>query len=221
MAALDATSHIHVGLGLMPAPLRNAALVAMEIAALSRLHPGRFTPAVGHGVPAWMAKAGVSVDSPLTLVREYATAVRRLLHGEEVTVSGRYVRLDSVRLSLPPRPGRVPPLLVGANGPKTLRLAGEVADGVILGEASSADAVEAAVALVRLGRSQSPLEQDFLHVVGYVEPEADPVTQAVDLVSAGLTTIVFTTWDGDPNLTVLIKAAQSARDALIENGATS
>jgi alkanesulfonate monooxygenase SsuD/methylene tetrahydromethanopterin reductase-like flavin-dependent oxidoreductase (luciferase family) len=52
--ALAATESITVGLGVMPAPVRNAAFAAMEIAALARLHPGRFHAGLGHGVDDWM-----------------------------------------------------------------------------------------------------------------------------------------------------------------------
>ncbi|MCR2791814.1 LLM class flavin-dependent oxidoreductase [Microbacterium sp. zg.Y625] len=148
-AALDATTTLRLGLGLMPVPLRNPALAAMEVAALSRLHPARFVPAFGHGVRAWMQQAGAAVDRPLTLLREYATAVRALLHGEEVTAAGQYVQLDGVRLSMPPAADAVPPILLGANGPKALALAGEIADGVVLGEAPTAGAVASAVQIVR------------------------------------------------------------------------
>jgi len=48
-AALAWSSSLRIGLGLMPAPLRNPALAAMEIATLARLFPGHFIPAVGHG----------------------------------------------------------------------------------------------------------------------------------------------------------------------------
>ena len=48
-AILAATSRVTVGIGLLPVPLRNVALTAMEIATLSRLFPGRLTPGVGHG----------------------------------------------------------------------------------------------------------------------------------------------------------------------------
>ena len=121
---------MRVGLGLMPVPFRNPALAAMEIAALARLFPGRFAPAVGHGVLDWMSQTGVRAASPLTLLREHAGAVRALLHGERVTIDGRYVHLDDVALDWPP--DDVPPLLVGARGDKTLALAGELADGVVL-----------------------------------------------------------------------------------------
>ena len=99
--ALAGTSSVRVGLGLMPAPLRNPALAAMEIATLARLHPGRFVPAVGHGVLSWMAQVGARAASPMTLLREWVGAVRALLHGETVSVTGDYVNLDKVALDWP------------------------------------------------------------------------------------------------------------------------
>jgi alkanesulfonate monooxygenase SsuD/methylene tetrahydromethanopterin reductase-like flavin-dependent oxidoreductase (luciferase family) len=128
-AALAWTRRIGVGIGLMPAPMRNVATIAMEIATLDRLFPGRFHPAIGHGVQEWMGQIGARAESPLTLLREYATALRRLLDGESVTVTGRYVNLDDVRLRWPPHgPSR---LLIGGEGPKTLALAAELGDGTV------------------------------------------------------------------------------------------
>src|SRR5690349_10682452 len=49
-AALAWTQRVRVGVGLLPVPLRNVALTAMEAATLHRLFPGRVTLAVGHGV---------------------------------------------------------------------------------------------------------------------------------------------------------------------------
>src|SRR5262249_53373344 len=101
-AALAGSGSLRVGLGLMPAPLRNPALAPMGSAALARLFPGRFVPAAGHGVLPWMDQVGARVASPMTLLREWVTAVRSLLHGETVTVSGQYVRLSQVALDWPP-----------------------------------------------------------------------------------------------------------------------
>jgi alkanesulfonate monooxygenase SsuD/methylene tetrahydromethanopterin reductase-like flavin-dependent oxidoreductase (luciferase family) len=129
-AALACTERLQVGIGLMPVPLRNPALVAMEIATVARLFPGRFLPGFGHGVLEWMEQVGARVASPMTLLREYTGAVRDLLHGRTVDVEGRYVQLRDVTLDWPP--ASPPPVLVGGRGPKTVRLAGEVADGVII-----------------------------------------------------------------------------------------
>src|SRR5258708_7359581 len=158
-AALSGSGSVRVGLGLMPAPLRNPALAAMEVATLARLFPGRFVPAAGHGVLPWMDQAGARAASLMTLLREWVSAVRSLLHGETVTVSGQYVRLSQVALDWPPP--AVPPLLVGARGPRTLALAGEIADGLVLDAGGiSPDAVRRAVAIATARRAHE--------AVGYV-----------------------------------------------------
>lgn len=129
-AILSATDHVRVGIGVMPTPLRNVALTAMEVATVEGMFPGRLIPGIGHGVQSWMAQVGAKAASPLTLMREYSTALRALLAGERVTTSGRYVSLDDVALDWPP--AQPVPVPVAATGPKSLRLAGEIGDGVVL-----------------------------------------------------------------------------------------
>lgn len=145
-AALAWTSRLRVGVGLLPVPLRNVALTAMEISTLSRLFPGRIRVGVGHGVQEWMEQVGVRAASPLTLLREYTTALRALLSGERVTVAGRYVQLQDVALDWPPTPP--PPLLAGAVGPKSLALCGELADGTLLTAGTTPTGTRAARAIV-------------------------------------------------------------------------
>jgi alkanesulfonate monooxygenase SsuD/methylene tetrahydromethanopterin reductase-like flavin-dependent oxidoreductase (luciferase family) len=81
---------------------------------------------VGHGVQEWMAQVGARVESPMTLLGEYLTALRALLRGERVTVDGRYLRLDAVALDWPP--ASPPAVLAGATGPRSLRLSGRRRD---------------------------------------------------------------------------------------------
>jgi alkanesulfonate monooxygenase SsuD/methylene tetrahydromethanopterin reductase-like flavin-dependent oxidoreductase (luciferase family) len=150
-AALGWTERVRVSVGLLPVPLRNVGIAAMEIATLRRLFPDRIAVGVGHGVLDWMGQVGVRAESPMTLLREYLVALGALLRGEKVTTSGRYVNLDAVELVWPPtRPG---PLYVGAVGPKTLRLAGELADGVILTGGTTPQKVAEARQLVGDGKT--------------------------------------------------------------------
>ncbi len=141
--ALACTDRIAVGIGIAPAPLRNPALLAMELAALERLHPGRLIAGIGHGVGEWMAQVGAAVASPLTLLEETIAGVRALLTGGVVEHSGRYVTIDGVALTHPP--AAVPPLLAGVLRPRSLRLSGRVADGTILPEGAGPAAVTAAI----------------------------------------------------------------------------
>lgn len=151
-AALAWTERIRVGVGLMPVPLRNVAATAMEIATIERLFPGRFIPVIGHGVQHWMGQVGARAESPLTLLTEYAVALRRLLDGETVTVSGRYVNLDGVALSWPPSPA--PQLLIGGEGPKTLALAAAHGDGTMLTSALTEDRIRDMCAIITEAATQ-------------------------------------------------------------------
>jgi alkanesulfonate monooxygenase SsuD/methylene tetrahydromethanopterin reductase-like flavin-dependent oxidoreductase (luciferase family) len=128
--ALASTSDLCVGVGVVPAPIRSVVATALEVSTLATIYPGRVKVGVGNGVQDWMRQSGVKVASPLTLLAEYVEALRALFAGEEVTRDGRYVQLDGVRLEwAPPRPV---PVLIGGNGPKTLALAPQIGDGVLL-----------------------------------------------------------------------------------------
>ncbi|GAA1805947.1 LLM class flavin-dependent oxidoreductase [Agromyces neolithicus] len=155
-AALAWSKQLRVGIGVAPMPLRNVAITAMEIVTIARMFPGRLVPGVGHGVQRWMAQIGSKVASPLTLMREYVPALRQLLAGDEVTMNGRYVQLDRVRLDWPPTV--VPPLYAAGEGPKTLRLTGEVADGTVLTGGTTVERAAEAVVTVAAGRRAAERE---------------------------------------------------------------
>jgi alkanesulfonate monooxygenase SsuD/methylene tetrahydromethanopterin reductase-like flavin-dependent oxidoreductase (luciferase family) len=209
-AALSWSSSLRVGIGLLPVPLRNPAVAAMEIATVSRLFPGRFTPAVGHGILSWMEQVGARAASPTTLLREWVTATRALLHGETVTVSGDYVRLDHVTLDWPPVD--VPPLLVGARGPRTLALAGELADGIVLdAEVSPAgispDAVRAAIDTSAARRPQEVVVYVPIAAGHAVAGVARTITRYAD---AGATTVAMQPAADDPDVIATIRLAGRA-----------
>jgi 5,10-methylenetetrahydromethanopterin reductase len=233
-AALAWTGSVRVGLGLMPAPFRNPALAAMEVATLARLFPGRFVPAAGHGVLPWMEQVGALAASPMTLLSEWASAVRALLHGETVTVSGQYVRLSEVALDWPPT--AVPPLLLGARGPRTIALAGEIADGIVLDAGGiSLDRVRQAVATAAARRAHEVVVYVLCaagdHARERIEANltASPVPlseraafgEAADVArtvrsfaDAGATTVVLQPMGNDPDPAAVLRLAAQARTLL-------
>jgi alkanesulfonate monooxygenase SsuD/methylene tetrahydromethanopterin reductase-like flavin-dependent oxidoreductase (luciferase family) len=151
-AAAIALSHsdtLTVGVGVLPAPMRNVALTAMEFATLERAFPGRVRIGVGHGVQDWMGQIGARVSSPMTYLREYLTCLTALLRGETVTYSGRYVQLADVCLEWPPNPDIE--LLAAATGPRTLALSGELSNGTILTSGTTPDGVREALGHINSG----------------------------------------------------------------------
>jgi alkanesulfonate monooxygenase SsuD/methylene tetrahydromethanopterin reductase-like flavin-dependent oxidoreductase (luciferase family) len=202
----------------MPAPFRNPALAAMETATVARLFPGRFAPTFGHGVQPWMEQVGARAASPLTLLREHTAAVRALLHGERVDADGRYVRLDGVALDWPPI--QPPPVLVGARGEKTLGLAGELADGIVLDDderpdrALTPERLAGAVATARRARDASALAGAPFEVVAYVVLDDDAAGRAAALVEAGATTLAFQPPRDAPDPAEVLAAATATRAVL-------
>lgn len=199
-AALAWSERLVVGVGLLPVPLRNPALAAMEIATLARLFPGRLVVTLGHGVQEWMAQVGAAVDSPLTLLREHTAAVRSLLAGETVDAAGRYVRLDQVALDWPPP--TPPRLLIGGRGPRTVALAGELADGILLDSVVDAAGVGRARGLV-----------GDAHVAVYTEVGPHDLAGLPDRVSslgaAGADTVIVQATDEHPDPRPIIDALRA------------
>ncbi len=141
--ALARTESLTVGLGILPAVARNPAVTAMEIATLAQLGPGRVLAGIGHGIQEWMAQMGERPRSPLTTLDEALTIVRRLLHGETVTFDGSVFTMRDVALDA--APVDPPPVLAGVRGPKSLTLAGRVADGVVLAEGAGPTYIRQAI----------------------------------------------------------------------------
>ncbi|MEV0175230.1 LLM class flavin-dependent oxidoreductase [Streptomyces sp. NPDC050803] len=170
-AALAWTERVRVGIGLLPVPLRNVAVTAMEAASLHRMFPGRPILAVGHGVQEWMGQVGARVESPVTLLREHLLALRGLLGGERLSTQGRYVSLDDVALDWPPE--QPAPVIAGVTGPRSLRLAGEAADGTLLTASNSPDGVRRARQLIEQGREAAGRTEPH-HLVVYLLAATGP-----------------------------------------------
>lgn len=157
---LAATERLRVGIGIAPAPLRNPALLAMEFGTLARLYPGRLAAGIGHGAPEWMTQVGAGVPHKLALLEETISAVQAILRGEEVSVDGRAIHLEKIRLVHPPQ--QPPPVIAGVIGPRSLELAGRVADGTLVVEGRGPKDLPGIRALIEKGRtaagSSSPHE---------------------------------------------------------------
>ncbi len=130
----QAAPSLDLGTGVLALQLRSPMLVAMGAATLQALHPDREI-LVGIGISSpvvterWHSIA--YGDRPLARVREYVALLRDCLGGESVSFEGDFYRVRRFRLGVRLE-GRRPKILLGALNPAMLRLAGEVADGVLL-----------------------------------------------------------------------------------------
>ncbi len=177
--ALGASERVHVGIGILPAVLRNRALGAMELATLAGAYPGRLTAGFGPGVAAWMRQVGAYPPSPLAALEVTLRDTKALLAGDTVTRDG----LSDVRLEFPP--ASPPSLLAGLTGPKGLAMAGRVADGAILSEGSSPRFVERAREQLREARTAPGEPRLVAYAWLSVDPDGDRARDALRAELAG------------------------------------
>jgi probable F420-dependent oxidoreductase len=175
-AAGAAAPGLDLGTGVLPVQLRPPLLVAMSAATLQTLHPdgdvligvGMSSPVITerwHGVPYGTA--------PLARMRSYLTVLRRLLAGESVTVTDEHYALRGAQLGVRLH-GRRPKLVLAALNPGMLRLAGELADGVLLNYLPASH-VPWSVERVREGEAAAGREPGSCRVYAYVHVGvADP-----------------------------------------------
>ena len=139
------TKRIKLGTAVTNPYTRHPIIHASTGAAIDELSEGRFILGIGAGDESSMKSVGIEYDKPVRMVRETVETVRRLLRGEKVTYRGKALSLSNVRLMFKPK--RVYPIHIGARGPKMLRLAGEIGDGVLV---DASNPLEAKMALVEI-----------------------------------------------------------------------
>lgn len=165
-AMAGATRHVGLATGILPFYSRPPALVAMMAATLADLSGGRFVLGIGAGHPAIVEDGyGVPYRAPLRAAREFIAIVRRALAGERIAWDGRVFQVASFRLEAPPR--HPVPVYLAALGPAMLRLAAEVADGVILNWCTP-EQVRQAAAMVAGAAAGAGRDPDAVRVVCFV-----------------------------------------------------
>jgi probable F420-dependent oxidoreductase len=168
-AAGAAAPGIGLGTGVLALQLRTPMVVAMGGATLQALHPdaevllgvGISSPVVAtqwHGVD-WG-------DRPLGRVREYVALVKACLAGDVVTHQGDHYDVRRFRLGVT-LGDRRPQVVIGALNERMLRLAGEVADGVLLNYVPASH-VPWSVGQVRAGEAAGGRPAGDCTVYGYV-----------------------------------------------------
>lgn len=113
--------------------------IAGQIAALDLVSNGRAYLGIARG--AWLDEVGIDQSGSVVALREAVEVVSRLLSSNDAGFEGEMFRLaPGSRLNYRPvRPD--PPVMVGTWGPKTLAMAGEVANEVKIGGSANPEVV--------------------------------------------------------------------------------
>ncbi len=134
LGAVSATTpELDLATGIVPIQIRTPGLTAMTAATLQTLSPdANVWLGLGVSAPGILKQHGAAMaDRPIGMMREYVALLRELLSGESVTFEGDFWQVKRFRLAV--RMGeRRPKIVMAALNPQMLKLAGEIADGVLL-----------------------------------------------------------------------------------------
>jgi|AntDeeMetagen192_2_1112575.scaffolds.fasta_scaffold00146_4 5,10-methylenetetrahydromethanopterin reductase len=140
-----ATQDLELGTGVTNPVTRHPTVTANAISSVSRIAGGATTLGIGAGDSAVysIGRTPATVEE----LRETTVTIERLLDGETIDFDGEPFQLaqrnDAVRVD------------IAAEGPQTLRMAGEVADGVIFGAGTEPDLVERGLEHVERGAERA------------------------------------------------------------------
>lgn len=153
-AVAGETAELGLGTGVSTIIARRPIVTAMAAATVDERSGGRVILGLGSG------PAG---PGALERLRAYVRTVRSLLDGGVAETEGG----EPMRIAMPPPPGRHLPIWIAALGPKAMRLAGEIADGVLLNWCAP-ERVAFARELVRDGAEASGRDPAAVTVAVYV-----------------------------------------------------
>src|SRR5713226_4611053 len=131
--------------------LRGPVVMAQTLATLDELTGGRMTLAPGACTKSHARVHALDPDiaaTPAQVLKEYIESMRLLLTGEKVSYHGQYVNFDNIGLGWKPARTFIP-ICAPATSTTGLKLAGQVADGVVLNAVCSPEYTVNALKIIR------------------------------------------------------------------------
>jgi alkanesulfonate monooxygenase SsuD/methylene tetrahydromethanopterin reductase-like flavin-dependent oxidoreductase (luciferase family) len=185
--SLRETERLEIGLvGLSPAG-RHPGMLAMELASLCELAPGRIRAQIGTGDPSLVAKLGKPIEAPARTTAAFLRALRDALAGSDLNVEYPGFAFRGFKLA----PLAPPPALdVMAVRPRMVETAAKYADGVSLSVGASHAYLRETVArvervLAERGRSRDSFRVSAL-ALGVIAKDLDAArAQVLPLLAMG------------------------------------
>jgi 5,10-methylenetetrahydromethanopterin reductase len=189
-AAADRTERIRMGPCVSPIYMREPTYIAQLAATLDELSEGRAEVVFGIGNLAMLEQYGVewSGTRPIGRLREAHRVMRTLLDEGSIDFEGDFYSYRGVTTAARPVQGHLPLKIGAMGGPKSMQVAGEIADGLHTACAYSREALEYAVDHCRIGAERAGRALADLDVgdslLGAIAPDASVARRAGRVLAA-------------------------------------
>lgn len=186
------TTRVQLGTAVIAIQTRTPVMIAMSFASLYSFSSGRAIIGLGVGSPIIAERwHGVSYPPPVTAMREVVTILRQVLRGERTDFAGKYYRSKGFQLGVTLPQDKPIPIYLAALNPPMLRLAGEIADGVLFNY-SPPEALAPLIAEVKHGAEVVGRDPSTIDYAMYIRCcVTDDVTTAVQAYKRELSSYGF------------------------------
>ncbi|MGE0340990.1 MAG: LLM class flavin-dependent oxidoreductase [Xanthobacteraceae bacterium] len=167
IAYTAALTKIPLGLAVVNPFSRHPLQIARAIGTLADLRKEGVILGVGAGELLRMRRKMGAPEAPLIdTLRASIVAMRALLAGEEVSIDHPVFKLDKVRLEF--KPTAQVPLYIASTSFDAFALAGEIADGVIVGDIADPEVIRNIVRTVRESAVKAGRDPKAIKIVAWV-----------------------------------------------------
>ena len=157
-AVASHTGRLRIGPGVSDPYTRHPAMTATAIATLDELSGGRALLGLGVGGQGFR-ELGIERRLPVAALRETVEVVRALLRGETVALQGKVISLTDAGLQFRPLRAGIP-IYFATHGAQVSKLAGKIADGVLVANTLHPRLLESYLDRVREGMAQGNRSPD-------------------------------------------------------------
>ena len=172
------TETIKMGPGVTNPYVRSPAISASAIATIDEISNGRATFGIGPGDKATFDALGIAWDKPVSTIKAAIADINTLLAGEKTEAGAALGGAKKVQDAIP--------IYMGAQGPKMLETAGEIADGVLINASNPKD-YEAAMPMIKKGIEAAGGDKSFdvgAYTATSIGPDSDAAKNAAKIVVA-------------------------------------
>jgi 5,10-methylenetetrahydromethanopterin reductase len=209
------TEKIQLGPGITNPYLVNPIITAQTMTTLSEIAPNRIVCGLGAGDKTTLNMLNIKQKKPLSTIRESAKIIRQITSGRKLQINGRIYKFSEVKLNF--KTDSPIPLFIGAQGPKMLSLAGEIADGVLI-NSSNPVFIKKSLELINKGAMKSNKKIEEMIISAYTAFSiASNIEEAIKAAKPVVAFII----SGSPEIilnqsNVSIKKAEEIRNAILK-----
>ena len=172
------TETIKMGPGVTNPYVRSPAISASAIATIDEISEGRATFGIGPGDKATFDALGIAWEKPVSTIKAAIADINTLLAGGKTEAGAALGGAKAVQEHIP--------IYMGAQGPKMLETAGEIADGVLINASNPKD-YEAAMPMIKKGIEAAGGDKEFdvgAYTATSIGADSDAAKNAAKIVVA-------------------------------------